>query len=326
MRRTRDGIWFYGVAVVPLIVGAGGIFYYFQHPFEMGTDSVAEHARAPASAVQKPVDVPQTPVLPVSPESSGANQTKSPSTLDFSKAFVASNFPPQTAAKCTSVEFPGAGPSIIKVDGKEWQSILTRYHEVKASYLAWLTAHRAEIGEASYVVMEKRMQDLRIQRPPTLEEPDLPWRGIGVFTRNHDNTPLVRLGEGFRRLMEKEPKRAHYELARLVAQTWAPCELRGELAQEKVGGVWDNALACSNVREEKACTPGSYSEGGWAVSSYLATLVSQPGCSVPAFMNPEIASCLTHLPYSKTDARIDAKTRAPAASVPSIKLTKGAHK
>ncbi len=299
MRRTRDGIWFYGVAVVPLIVGAGGIFYYFQHPSDFGSEQAmhSREARTPASADIKHV-AEATAVTPAVTEPEEAVLAKPTKALEFSKAFVAANFPVQAAQKCASIEFPGAGPSIIKVDGKEWQSILTRYHEVKASYLAWLNNHRAEIGEASYAVMEKRMHDLRIQRPPTLEEPDLPWRGIGVFTRNHDNTPLVRLGEGFRRLMEKEPKRAHYELARLVAQTWAPCEL----AQEKVIGVWDNALACTNVHEEKACAVGSYSEGGWAVSSYMAALVSAPGCSVPAFKEAAVASCLTMLPYSHNRA------------------------
>jgi hypothetical protein len=100
---------------------------------------------------------------------------------------------------------------------------------------------------------------------------------------------MIRVGGGFLQLVKKDPKRAKFELARLISQTWSPCELK----KMKLGNIWKSTLDCLNLKElDFGCSEGSYSESGWAVSTAVALTVANPGCSIPAFNGADIAKCL----------------------------------
>src|SRR5690606_26170291 len=149
--------------------------------------------------------------------------------------------------------------------------------------------NRANIGEKAAGLMEERVRGLRLQRPPAAEEPDLSWRGIASLTEDSLGY-MVRVGGGFIKLAQKDPPRARFELARLLAQSWAPCEL----TKNGVDGaaIWAPLLKCLGVEEKAGCAAGSYSEAGWAISTTLAAVVANPGCTVPAFAEAERAKCV----------------------------------
>ena len=106
---------------------------------------------------------------------------------------------------------------------------------------------------------------------------------------------MIRVGGGFFKLVTKNPARARFELARLLAQTWSPCEMH------KLGGQapWKGFLSCMQMSAQadpaKDCGPSSFSETGWAVSSALAAVASPPGCRIPAFDQKPVSRCLAEV-------------------------------
>ena len=208
--------------------------------------------------------------------------------------------------QCTSIEYRGDGPTFTKVDDKEWEKVMTQYHGVKGELLAWLNKHRKEFPDKTANVMEAQIQKLKIQRPPANEEPDLTWRGIGIWTQDATGAPIIRMGSGLVKLMVKQPQRGRFEMARLVAQTWSPCELQ----RVDAAGAWDPFVKCLGVEDRKGCSAGTYSEAGWAVSTAMAAIVSAPGCTVPAFADPTIAGCLKKpkLPLSIAESDFNSST------------------
>ncbi|MCM2324576.1 MAG: hypothetical protein NDJ90_15055, partial [Oligoflexia bacterium] len=93
---------------------------------------------------------------------------------------------------------------------------------------------------------------------------------------------------------KKQPARGKFELARLVAQTWSPCELQKLQAAQ----AWDPVLECLEVRESGACNVGTYSEAGWAVSSVVAATIAPPGCTLPALTRTDVVACLKKAPFA----------------------------
>jgi hypothetical protein len=155
--------------------------------------------------------------------------------------------------------------------------------------------------------MEKRVNELKIQRPPVLEEPDLAWRGIGVYASGGESgEPIIRVGGGFVKLALAYPDRAKFELARLVAQAWAPCELK----RISPVAAWKPLLDCMNMKDAQTCGEGTFSEEGWAVSTTLANAVMAPGCELPVLKNPELAKCMKLIPFGGVAvANLEGKTR-----------------
>lgn len=191
---------------------------------------------------------------------------------------------------CSFIEFRGEGPAVA-TRAEDWQRILGQYADVKRELLKWLEQRRTDFPEKVRSFMEKQILSAKLQRHPVESDPDLAWRGIGVFGYD-GQAPVIRLGSGFSQLSEKQPARAKFELARLITQAILPCEITRVLGETEGLDSWSPLLKCLQVRESQACAPGSYSESGWAISSTVATAVSAPGCMLPAFKNPELARCL----------------------------------
>jgi len=206
----------------------------------------------------------------------------------------ASNDAVASGADCAQIEYRGEGPQLTKITKAEWTAVMDQFHAAKHDLLGWLEKHRHEISDPTAQAMERQVQDLKIQRPPASDEPDLAWRGIGVYGQTTEGEPIVKLGGGFVHLTAVHPARARFEMARLVAQAWAPCELQRVSALDT---TWSPLLKCLGVNESQGCGQGTYSESGWAVSTAVAAAVWAPGCQIPAFKAPEVAKCVTHVPF-----------------------------
>jgi hypothetical protein len=189
---------------------------------------------------------------------------------------------------CHPLEVVGRGPASVSLSDPEWDWVLDQFHASKTRLLSWFTNHRGSFSEPLAAKMEEQLRNLRIARPSPSSEPDLAWRGIGVFEPG-ETEGLIKIGAGFLSLLKQNPERGKFELTRLVAQVWAPCELRKIKSQ--AGDPWQSALECLGVKESQACASGRNSEGGWAISTAIAYQVSAPGCIVPAFEQSSPASC-----------------------------------
>lgn len=205
---------------------------------------------------------------------------------------------PFTGHMCSSLEFRGDGPDGTQVTEEEWARVMTLFHGAKGELLGWLRRYKQELPDKTAYIMEAQVRYLKVQRPPALDEPDLTWRGIGVWSQDLLGEPILRLGSGFLKLVMRNPQRGKFEMTRLVAQSWAPCELQ----RMDAGAPWEPLLRCMGVSEAQACGFGTYSEAGWAVSSALASLVADPGCTLPVFMQASVAACAKRIPLPLTIA------------------------
>jgi hypothetical protein len=208
---------------------------------------------------------------------------------------------------CKSIEYRGDGLKLTKLTAADWEATMKQFRAAKEELLGWLAKRRKEVPDKTAQLMEEQLKRLRIQRPPTADEPDLSWRGIGVLTYTSPESPMIRAGSGLVKLVTKQPERAKFEMMRLVAQAWAPCELQ----KLDTGSIpWSPLLKCLNVADEGACPVGSYSEAGWAVSTALATAFAEPGCTVPALNNATAAACLKKIPLPLNASTADAANPA----------------
>jgi hypothetical protein len=215
--------------------------------------------------------------------------------------------PPKAREICRSSEFPGLGTEFSKITPKAWARVLDEYHEAKAITLAWIAEERMsgnlEIELAEW--MDSQTRDIRIQRPPTAEEPDLSWRGVVAMSEDVKGDPLIRVGGGFLTLMDKDPRRARFELVRTISQTWSGCRL----AQAKLKAPWKDYLSCMGV-PASSCKAGSLGEDSWAVSTRVATQIASPGCRIPAFEEASASKCYSRFPASVVTARIETETHS----------------
>ena len=306
--------WLY--FVVPMVVTAVIVGVYIKSEPDSGKEkSTQENSvnREPASGEKEATTVtptatstedaghhpapaaPENPVVEATEQGHSTNNLKELAAQAHKKVDEIQEAPqPSTSLEpCTSIEFRGMSPEKIKIEPKKWAHIMNAFHWSKAQLLVWLKKQGKNIKPEILSWMEKQVKTLKIQRPPSLDEPDLSWRGIGALTYDEKGVALIRLGGGFLSLMEQKPDRAKFELTRLLAQAWEPCTFQGKQP-------WSEMLACFHIQDSQACQEGSYSEAGWAVSTVLAHLVSFPGCTVPAFKNPEFAACLEKFSASDT--------------------------
>jgi hypothetical protein len=226
-----------------------------------------------------------------------------------------------SGADCAQIEYRGEGPEATKITKAEWGAVMDQFHASKRELLGWLEKHRHDLSASAAQAMERQVRDLKIQRPPASDEPDLAWRGIGVYGQNSDGEPIVKLGGGFVALTARHPARARFEMARLLAQAWAPCELSRVSALDT---TWSPLLKCLGYNESQNCGSGTYSESGWAVSTTVAASLWPPGCQIPAFKVPELAKCMSNVPFGKVasnepePAPPQITTAAPAREISSV--------
>ena len=318
MRRMRELTYGHYVAIaLPVLGAAFGIHYLIKHPHRpTGSETAAlkpsqykaeKGSRKPASARgdknrdarhegQSGEEIAGSEPAAQFAETAGYEASRAPSAV----LEGASNDAVDTGKECAAVEYRGDGPEQTKVTKAEWAAVMDQFHSAKSSLTSWLNHHRREFPDATFAMMEREVKDLKIQRPPAADEPDLAWRGIGIYTQGNEAEPMIKIGGGFVKLASKRPARAKFEMTRLVAQSWAPCEMAR--ASGPNGGdavaTWNPLLKCLGVTEAQNCAQGTYSESGWAVSTTVAAAVSPPGCQIKAFASPELAKCMKQIPLA----------------------------
>ncbi len=262
-----------------------------------------EHAmdtatREPASSPHEPQVAESTEGVPVEVPVGAKKNMKSKLGLkqlgELAASKVSENPEKGVPTPCAKLEYRGHGPGMAILTQEQWDKVMSEFHWAKNHLLAWLRENKKSFSDSTYAEMEKQVQSLKVQRPPTLDEPDLAWRGVGVWTHDDTGAPLVRLGGGFPLLVEKNQARARFELARLLAQAWTPCELN----RISVTHPWNPLLQCLQITGQNGCSAGSYSEEAWAVSSTLAAHVADPGCVVPAFHESALSACMKSIPLA----------------------------
>jgi hypothetical protein len=346
MRRTRDNSWQYILFLVPAIAAGFGVQYLVKkhkgapvstpvassdtttayrdlahehehehHGHEDRRDFEGENraedqsgtAQAKATAMTEDQDVPQKDL---SKQKKVADNRDPASTANSGGA---SN-PISDGDTCSSFELRGDGMAETHFSNEEWTKVMDVFHESKTDLQGWLVAHKTEFPGGLSNWMSQQIEAAKVQRPPVSDEPDLSWRGIGVLARSGAGTesiPLIRIGGGFVKMVVTQPKRARFELSRLLAQSWNPCDLpTGAMA------TWEPLLKCLGVKQQdwdtsKACAAGSESEAGWAMASAVAATASPPGCTLPAFKTVSAFSCVTKTAWLEAPA--DATIRVPAS-------------
>jgi hypothetical protein len=197
---------------------------------------------------------------------------------------------------CGSFEYFGAGLKHPAPTAADWDALKKSYWGIKADLEKFLVKHQLEIPQETWKQMRSSLKDLTIHKPSIELEADLAWRGIPVLTRDGEGKPMVRLGAGFMKLFREKPQRAKFELARVMAQVWSPCELSSHHADP----VWTGLLKCMKLEGAEGCGQGQYSEAGWAVSTAVAQQVAAPGCTIPAFADAsgkELKACADEIPF-----------------------------
>ena len=268
--------------------------------------------------------------LSSAPETPASSNTGFTDRVDVDGLNVSTTAIKAGGTQCMSVEFRGDGPSSV-ITPKDWSKVVDQFLEAKKDLTTWMERNKKGFPEKTLALMDRQLRTVKLQKPPVAEEADLAWRGIGVYGTDSTRNPVVRIGPGFVKLAVRQPARAKFEMMRLLAQSWAPCELGKEDAFEP----WAPLLSCLQISEKQACSVGSVSEGGWAVSSTLAAMLAPPGCGLPAFHEPAMAKCLQKFPFpvganapliaqkgtaaapaAVAAERAPASTDTPAASVP----------
>jgi len=198
--------------------------------------------------------------------------------------------------QCASLEFAGAGPELTEVDASLWARFMVDYRQIKEELVGWLHQNAEFFPSSQLAKMELEIRQSRVMRPQAQLQPDLSWRGVAVWTRPQAGTivegerpALIQVGDGFLKLYQKDRSRARFELTRVLAQAWAPCEL----GNGKSSAAWDSVLQCLGFSKNQiGCAAGVVSETAWATSSAVAVLLNPPACELPAFQGGKLQSCL----------------------------------
>jgi hypothetical protein len=101
------------------------------------------------------------------------------------------------------------------------------------------------------------------------------------------------------KFLTKDRQRAKFELTRLVAMAWTPCELKRVGVSEE---PWNPLLKCLGINDAQACQTSSYSETGWAVSSAIAAQVAPPHCTLPAFSEEHARQCVKSVSFAQSES------------------------
>ncbi len=210
---------------------------------------------------------------------------------------------------CGSPEFPGQHSENLRITQDQWSDANLLFSRTKKDLLSWLIENHSRFSQDSTSLMEHRLHVLRLEKPQLTSEPDLAWRGIGIATQDQ-NGGVIRVAPGFIELMQRQPERARFEMVRLMAQDWSPCML----ARDTRDPAWEPFLACMGMEKSSdGCGKNQYSEAAWAVSSALATVISRPGCTLPAFADRGGQHCVVKYvlpPSGQTSVRGLAQAKA----------------
>jgi hypothetical protein len=301
MPRMRDIQWRF--ILFPFFVGLTGIvIFLWTHEtddvtYAKITNPTAMNKAGPIKERETPIKEKETPLEPIqkrTPSSTDAltalalKATKKVEQISESKTDLMPSLPPQV---CTSLEYPGDSPDLLSVAPKDWALVMKEFHWAKAKLLHWIDQNGKALPQTTLSPLVALVKNIRIQRPPATDEPDLSWRGIGVKTNEESGAPIIRVGAGFFSLVKNNQERARFEMVRLVAQVWSPCDL-------KLIGMpltpWKGFLSCMGFEEFLACKEGGFSEPGWAVSTALAHILSPLKCEIPAFQGAPYQDCLMH--------------------------------
>ena len=192
------------------------------------------------------------------------------------------------SGNCEAFEFLTSNPKTAAPTDAEWSPVLQMYRRAKANLTLLAESMESELTPEVLIALKERLQAVRIYRPPVAEEPDLAYRGIGVSTRDGQGNPIIRLGPGFVELHQKHPERARFEMSRLLAQAWAPCEFTSPAKTPAFASV----LKCLGFDQNFGCGPKNFSDAGWALSTVLANRIAPPGCMIPGLKSESIQACL----------------------------------
>ncbi len=269
-------------------------------------DSVPNGKTGKVSSLESEQKMPKSPQDPVT-ESNGAEESDILAENEKVEAATVEKVPEmklsdqdrqaqglaQKNGVCQSFELRGDGGTKNRVSRDEWRQTVVAFHHSKEVLFSWLKQQAEKLPKSAVTVMEKLLRDLKIVQPvyAATEEPDLSWRGIGVWTRDDRGAPLLLMGGGFLKLMKLDSKRAAFEMTRLVAQSWSPCEL----SHHGVNQVWSPLMKCLGEAERDSCAPEQSTESTWAVSSSIAARLSAPGCHLPVFVQEKTRVCLTQI-------------------------------
>lgn len=235
--------------------------------------------------------------------------------------------------ECVSTEYRGPGIHAKPIHPADWKKLLTEYRHSKKLLLDWLKHSKFAQSPELYKGMVAALEETQLYRPPYLNLPDLSWRGELLVVKNEQNHHSLLLGQGFMRLLLREPKRAAFEMTRTLAQVWSPTTAMLEATLSRAPAAspataatpghalvaslspapaaatsmksaataapqpWDPLLNCMGVKASE-----SFSEKNWAIASSLAVQLSAPGCELKFFIqNPQAKSCLSHLLEQKQE-------------------------
>jgi hypothetical protein len=307
MRRTRLGF-----AIGAVITAAAGATYYvggIENILQLGflhKDSahLKDKERQVSEKIHKMVENETDELGSTSRKEKGED----PSTFEVvvGKSGGAQDQVPTTAEtdkSCSAIEYAGSGPDSLRLDSAVWNRFMADYHRAKEDLVDWLHRNAESFPKAQMARMELEIRETRVMRPQSQVEPDLAWRGIAAWTRPRPGTivenerpALIHVSDGFMKLYQKDRSRARFEITRVLAQAWAPCEMgAGKFT------AWNGLLQCLGVSAEQVgCTAGVVSEGAWAASTAVAVLVSPPSCDIPAFQGDKYQACLGGLKRSES--------------------------
>lgn len=325
MRRTRDISWKDYLAIAAAVAVAFGIHYAWRKSrtsgkLEDGAFALKPSDFRPGSDGQRKVGAPRSiaaekkvatdpSVAAADPESFQKQHAFEPSQAVLESelketaaegrtssrrhrmAAIWGSKPVEADGMCASAERVGPGPERTTLTEENWRDVMKEFHGAKKSLTAWLKANSQGMTKETVALMENQVKSLRIRRPPSPDEPDLAWRGVGAWSVDDTGLPIVHLGGGFIRLLQGDADRARFEMTRLVAQSWTPCELARVGAEQP----WTSLISCLGAEGdeiEARCTDGTYSEAGWAISTALAAQLAAPGCTVPGLAQQGRSACI----------------------------------
>jgi len=201
--------------------------------------------------------------------------------------------PARHGGKCEPFEYPGISAKGWELNQKDWNQVVTLFNDAKGALAKWAQQHAKDLGnQATVRLMQQRVQSARLYAPGhAINDPDLSWRGIGIWSNQGDHVG-IHLGVGFIQLAVNEAQAARFELTRLLAQSWSPCEL----SRLTLVSPWGKLLACLKVKDQNHCEAGTNAESGWAVSTVLAHKVSPRKCRIRAFTRTVEKACVMSIP------------------------------
>ncbi len=180
---------------------------------------------------------------------------------------------PVSSMTCEPVESAGFGPHSV-VSAQDWALTIRVYHQSKDRLKTWIASKNfsADVKQK----LEKITSDLKIQRAPSNEEPDLSWRGISVLSRDSQGAWILRTGGGFAQNLHAQPSRGQFELTRLLVQAW-PLE----------GAPWSDLLSCLHITDPW--------EARWALSTIVAAQATPTGCQIPGLQDAATQDCIAKI-------------------------------